>query len=187
MVKDKKKKTKKKTSSKGDFSNKPKKKLTWHQQEKLDAKKKKQAAIDKFTSQREKSSSIPVTTGDLKENYDIIGLVYFQMSSKGKALKKLIENYDEILTEKTQHEQSPKVGIGSELARAFFLGELSFGMSNKFESAFFISVEELKYRAHQLGADAVINMRQDIDLDTKVWQHFYMQMYGTAVKIRSAE
>ena len=61
------------------------------------------------------------------------------------------------------------------------------GKSNLFDSAFYISIEELKYRAYQLGADAIINMRQDIDLDSNMWQNFYMQMYGTAVRICSAE
>jgi uncharacterized protein YbjQ (UPF0145 family) len=35
-----------------------------------------------------------------------------------------------------------------------------------------------------LGADAVIGMRQDIDLDTNGFQFFYLQMYGTAVKFK---
>jgi uncharacterized protein YbjQ (UPF0145 family) len=33
-----------------------------------------------------------------------------------------------------------------------------------FEQAFFVAVQELKARAAMLGADAVIGMRQDIDL-----------------------
>ena len=35
-----------------------------------------------------------------------------------------------------------------------------------------------------LGADAIIGMRQDIDLDTNQFQAFYLQMYGTAVKFK---
>ncbi len=44
-----------------------------------------------------------------------------------------------------------------------------------------MAVEELKKRALLLGADAIIGMRQDIDLDTSAFQYFYLQMYGTAV------
>ncbi len=39
-------------------------------------------------------------------------------------------------------------------------------------------------RAAALGADAIIGMRQDIDLDTNGFSYFYLQMYGTAVKFR---
>ena len=35
-----------------------------------------------------------------------------------------------------------------------------------------------------MGADAVIGMRQDIDLDTNAFTYFYLQMYGTAVKFK---
>lgn len=35
-----------------------------------------------------------------------------------------------------------------------------------------------------LGADTVICMKQDIDLDTNGFAYFYLQMYGTAVKIK---
>jgi hypothetical protein len=62
-------------------------------------------------------------------------------------------------------------------------GEYCLGES-AFEFAFYITVEELKKRAAMLGADAVVYMRQDIDLDTEVLQYFYLQMYGTAVKLR---
>ena len=45
-------------------------------------------------------------------------------------------------------------------------------------------LEELKKRAARMGADAVIGMRQDIDLDTNAFTYFYLQMYGTAVKFK---
>ena len=32
--------------------------------------------------------------------------------------------------------------------------------------------------------NAIISMRQDIDLDTNSFQFFYLQMYGTAVKFK---
>ncbi len=63
----------------------------------------------------------------------------------------------------------------------FLYGAYSVGQ-NEFEKAFFIATEELKKRAKMLGADAIICMRQDIDLDTNNLQFFYLQMYGTAVK-----
>jgi uncharacterized protein YbjQ (UPF0145 family) len=45
-------------------------------------------------------------------------------------------------------------------------------------------VRELEKKAIKMGADAVIGMRQDIDLDTVNFQYFYLQMYGTAVKFK---
>ncbi|MFD0778856.1 hypothetical protein ACFQZF_10515 [Flavobacterium myungsuense] len=42
----------------------------------------------------------------------------------------------------------------------------------------------MKSRASILQADAIVSMRQDIDLDTNGFQHFYLQMYGTAVKFK---
>ena len=62
-------------------------------------------------------------------------------------------------------------------------GEFSAGQ-NDFDKAFFIAVQELKARASILQADAIVSMRQDIDLDTNGFQHFYLQMYGTAVKFK---
>lgn len=40
----------------------------------------------------------------------------------------------------------------------------------------------MKERARMLGGNAIINMRQDIDLDTNGFAYFYFQMYGTVVK-----
>ena len=41
---------------------------------------------------------------------------------------------------------------------------------------------KLKEKAMLMGADAVIGMRQDLDLDSNGFQYFYLQMYGTAVR-----
>ena len=65
----------------------------------------------------------------------------------------------------------------------FLYGEWSVGQ-DLFEQAFYVATQELKVRAALLGSDAIIAMRQDIDLDTTAFQYFYLQMYGTAVKIR---
>ena len=126
------------------------------------------------------SSPIIVTTGDLKRDYEVIGPVYFQVSNKGifsSALSKLVKKYsDKIASMKRQgaisHDQADW---------GFLYGEWSVGQSD-FEKAFFVAVEELKERARIVGADAVIGMRQDVDLDTNGFQYFYLQMYGTAVK-----
>ncbi len=126
-------------------------------------------------------SNIIVSTGDIKQEYETIGPVYFQVSNKGlfgSALSRLKSQY---VNELNQLKTSGQVGE----ARAdwgFLWGEWSVGQSD-FEVAFFIAVEELKKRTSMLGGDAIIYMRQDIDIDTNAFQFFYLQMYGTAVKL----
>lgn len=128
------------------------------------------------------STNIIVTTGDLKQTYEILGPVYFQVSNKGlfsSALSKLVKQYEVEIAQMKKQEQMGQ-------ARAdwgFLYGEFSVGQSD-FEKAFFVAVQELKKRASLIGADAIISMRQDIDLDTNTFQFFYLQMYGTAVKIK---
>lgn len=126
--------------------------------------------------------NIIVTTGDLKQDYDVLGPVYFQVSNKGlfnNQLAKLVEAYSKEI------QQMKKQGQMSEYKFdwGFLYGEYSVGQSS-FEQAFFVGVQELKKRAAIVGADAIIAMRQDIDLDTNGFQYFYLQMYGTAVKFR---
>jgi hypothetical protein len=127
--------------------------------------------------------NIIVTTTDLKREYEIIGPVYYQVSNKGifsSALSKLSKKYKREIAElKKSGQVSP-----DEFDWGFLYGELSFGMENEFDEAFFVSVRELQLRAEKIGADAIIGMRQDVDLDTNHFQNFYLQMYGTAVKYK---
>lgn len=125
-------------------------------------------------------SNVIVTTGDIKREYEILGPVYFQVSNKGlfgSALSKLVAQYqDEIKNMKKQGTMSQDRSDWG-----FLYGEWSVGQSD-FEKAFFIATEELKKRAKMVGGDAVICMRQDIDMDTNGFAYFYLQMYGTAVR-----
>lgn len=123
---------------------------------------------------------IVVTTGDLKCDYEIIGPVYFQVSNKGlfsSALSRLVRKYCD------QIEEMKKQGRMAQdhTDWGFLYGEWSVGQTD-FEKAFFVAVEELKERAAMIGADAIVGMRQDIDLDTNGFQFFYLQMYGIAVR-----
>lgn len=129
---------------------------------------------------RQKVNAVIVTTGDLKEDYEIIGPVYFQVSNKGlfsSTLSELVNKYSAEIEEMKNH------ALMSERRSdwGFLWGEYSVGQ-NDFEKAFFVATQELKKRAVMLGGDAVVSMRQDIDLDTNGFQYFYLQMYGTVVK-----
>ena len=137
-------------------------------------------AKQKAAEYRQKVNAVIVTTGDLKEDYEIIGPVYFQVSNKGlfsSTLSDLVNKYS------AEIEDMKHSALMSERRSdwGFLWGEYSVGQ-NDFEKAFFVATQELKKRALMLGGDAVVSMRQDIDLDTSGFQYFYLQMYGTVVK-----
>ncbi len=137
-------------------------------------------AKQKAAEYREKVNAVIVTTGDLKEDYEIIGPVFFQVSNKGifsSTLSELVNKYS------AEIEEMKNNALMSERRTdwGFLWGEYSVGQ-NDFEKAFFVATQELKKRALMLGGDAVVSMRQDIDLDTSGFQYFYLQMYGTVVK-----
>jgi uncharacterized protein YbjQ (UPF0145 family) len=124
-----------------------------------------------------------VTTGDLQIPYDVISPVYFQTSNKGlfssslgQLKKKYQEEIKELRAKNLMNQKGFDLGI-------IWYGEFSLGQ-NDFESAFFVSTRELQNRAWQLKADAIVAMRQDIDIDTTGFQFFYLQMYGTAVRFK---
>lgn len=124
---------------------------------------------------------IMVSTGDIKKAYEIIGPVYIQVSNKGlfgSTLDTLRYKYsEEIATQKRQGAFSPR-----QADWGFLYGEWSVGQ-NEFDEAFYICVRELQEKARRLGGDAIIWLRQDINLDTNGFSYFYFQMYGTVVKI----
>ena len=127
-------------------------------------------------------TNMPVTTCDIKQDYEIIGPVYYQISNKGffgGALASKIKEYSGKI-EAMKREGT----MGQDRADwGFLFGEWSVGQSD-FEKAFLIATEELKKRATLVGANAIIGMRQDIDIDTNGFAFFYLQMYGTAVRLR---
>jgi len=128
---------------------------------------------------------IIVSTGEINKAYEIIGPVYFQVSNKPEGFEaSTLFEYEEIYAEEINHLKNSvrSGGEGKGSAKwACAWGEWCLGESN-FEIAFFIAVEELKKRAAMVGADGIIFMRQDIDMDLEAFQFFYLQMYGTAVK-----
>ena len=133
-----------------------------------------------FLPPDDNANAIIVTTGDLRQAYEVIGPVFFQVSNKGilsSQLSRLAKKYAEEIAQ--MREQGQIGESGSDWG--FLVGEWSVGQSS-FEQAFYIAVQELKKRAAMLKADAIVGMRQDIDLDTNAFQFFYLQIYGTAVR-----
>ena len=126
---------------------------------------------------------VVVTTTDIDAPYDVLSPIFFQVSNKGvfsSDFSKLSSYYKTQMEKKKPASSTPfveHVDLGA------LWGESGVSQSN-WEEAFYICVEELKKRAYSIGADVVVGMRVDIDLDVNAVSFFYMQMYGTAVKLR---
>jgi uncharacterized protein YbjQ (UPF0145 family) len=123
-----------------------------------------------------------VTTGDLREPYEIIGPVFYQISSRTTTaieLAALVKRH--VAAHELQRARSlmsqPKIDW------AHAMGE-SIATQSALDQASFVAVQELKQRAATLGGDAIIGLRQDFALDSMSSQLFFLQMFGTAVKIR---
>ncbi|WP_428305032.1 heavy metal-binding domain-containing protein [Lacipirellula sp.] len=128
-----------------------------------------------------KPLQIIVTTADIPSPYEIVGPVYFQVSNKeifSSALDAYLKKHKALLASMRAQDQVD--GYRSDWG--FLIGEWSVGQTD-FDKAFFIAVQELKSRATMIGGNAIVGMRQDIDLDSTGWQYFYLQMYGTAVRL----
>jgi uncharacterized protein YbjQ (UPF0145 family) len=131
-------------------------------------------------------SQIIVSTGDINRKYEIIGPVYFQINNRpeGFDVSTFSRYKEKYVNEINQLIDSIDINSSNLSSKDWdcTVGKWCLGQSN-FELAFFIAVEELKKRAAMLGADGIIFMRQDIDLDREAYQFFYLQMYGTAVRM----
>ena len=147
-----------------------------------EAKKRYEENVKKNKEVRSRARHIIVTTGDIKDEYEIIGPVYFQVSNKG-LFGSTLDTYKSLYRSEIEKMKTEGTMSQDTADWGFLYGEWSVGQNN-FESAFYIAVQELKVRAALVGGDAIISMRQDIDLDTNGFSFFYLQMYGTAVKLR---
>lgn len=142
-----------------------------------------------------------VTTADIKREYDIIGPVFYQINDagSGKMIFQKQKEYRSVINALKDQNQlvnqnasiTESIGALSGMIELFSTGDISASTKDllgnghsQFDEAFFISVEELKKRAYYMGADAIIGMKEELNLDTNGFQHFYMQMYGTAVKFK---
>ena len=142
-----------------------------------------------------------VTTTDIKREYDIIGPVFYQINDagSGKMIFQKQKEYCSVINALKDQNQlvnqnasiTESIGALSGMIELFSTGDISASTKDllgnghtQFDEAFFISVEELKKRAYYMGADAIIGMKEELNLDTNGFHHFYMQMYGTAVKFK---
>jgi hypothetical protein len=127
----------------------------------------------KWTGPKKTSRDILVTTGDLRDVYQVLRPVYFSTSNRNKVLDQTAAKFG-----------IPMDGSGTpDLMLAVFANYAEVKWT-AFPAAFEVCVEGIRRACFALGGDAVVAMRQDIDIDNSVTgvPFFYMQMYGTAVK-----
>ena len=140
----------------------------------------------------EQIRAFPVTTEDIKCNYRVVSPIIYNVTNKGvfsSAYDALSMKYDNdphnILIVKPDRE-SP---FGSDLGVLFLSlmdtsGQFEGSVGQRhFDRAFYIGLAEMKLRAAEMGANAIVGLRMDFDLDTTNFGAFYLQMYGTAVLI----
>ena len=126
-------------------------------------------------------SDVIVTTADLKQDYDVISPVFFQTSNKttvfGSRWQSLVKKHSDRL-------QQASIGYEGTIGDALHSLFVNTPGNSEFHKAFFIGVGELQEMALKIGADAIVGVKIDFDLDTAGFQYFYFQMYGTAVKLK---
>lgn len=122
-----------------------------------------------------KPSEIIVTTGDLRQEYRVIEPVYAYVTDQDGMLTKVAKELG--VSEPTD----------AGLARAFS-DILLFGAANvthaRFPTAFRVCVALLRRACIKLDGDAVIWLRQDVDISSALTgnKNLFMQVYGTAVR-----
>lgn len=136
-----------------------------------------------------------VTTADLKNDYDVITPIIFNTTNRGvfsSSYLELCKKYDQPKYKRIliQAEQSHKKEDNIDALMLISLFDSNLfgfeGMSGyrQFDKAFYISLAEMKIRAKKLGGNAIIGLKPDFDLDTTNYGAFYLQLFGTVVKIK---
>jgi hypothetical protein len=124
------------------------------------------------------SQRIIVTTVDIRGDYEVLGQVYVQVANRGEFSSHLQFLREQYASEIDDAIARGQIGQWSPMSNDDSGGQIDF------EHAFYIATRELQKRAALMGADAVVGMRQDIDLDAEVSIYFFLQMYGTAVRFK---
>jgi hypothetical protein len=107
--------------------------------------------------------------------YDVIRPVYFSVSNRNQMLDQMAAKFG-IPMESTAVRDA---------ALAIFLDYANVNWM-AFPVAFEVCVEGLRRACLAVGGDAVVSMRQDVDVaeGTSGIPFFYLQMYGTALKLK---
>lgn len=128
-------------------------------------KKQQKASEQKVLELQRFITNMPFTTEDIACNYKVVAPIFFNTTNKGifsSAFTKLCHRYS----------KSPY--------REFLVRPQSASTTSSEFGTFLASLLD---GAFEMGADAVIGVKMDFDLDTTNFGAFYLQMYGTAVKL----
>ena len=142
---------------------------------------------------------IPVTSGDLREPYEVVGMVCFTVGTRG-GMKSSFDSLKSALAPKFSAakfrgqvsvigdsvgqfiggvgiDSAGDIGLSGQYAGATFT-------SKDLELAFHITVSQIQLRASYLNANAIIAFRYDVDLDSNSnVLNFVATAYGTAVRL----
>ena len=114
-----------------------------------------------------------ITTLDINKPYKILGPVFYQTANKGV----LGGTYDELRWKYSEALENAK---NEGLITQEWYGHY---IESDYDKAFYIARQEIVKRAKILGADAIVGLRFDLDLDSNGYANFSLQMYGTAIKL----
>lgn len=123
------------------------------------------------------AAQVVVSTTTLEEPFETLGPVYAVTTNLRGVLDAAAQKLGVNIQAVTDSEMLSAVVLGDSVANF-----------RAFPIAFAVCVEQLKRDASRLGADAVVGMRMNFDLDRSGIgvQGFTMQLFGTAVRRRQA-
>lgn len=116
------------------------------------------------------TKKIIATTGDLKQEYEIIGPIFLQIANRG-----ILKNHLDKLA--LEH----KVFLDDLISKGILSAKHIDTTGQDMEKAFYIALEELKSKAEKMDGDALIHLSYDTDILASS-SDFYLQLYGTVVK-----
>ena len=116
------------------------------------------------------TKQIIATSGDLKQDYEIISPIFLQIANRG-----ILKNHLDKLALKH------KIFLEDLTTKGILSDKHIDTTGQDMEKAFYIALEELKSKAQKIGGDALIYLRYDTDI-LQTSSDFYLQLYGTAVK-----
>jgi len=102
--------------------------------------------------------------------------VYAGLSNKGRALEELAKRFN-IPFDSTATDDLLRGFAGIEVQVHF----------QQMPAAFAVCVEQLKRACIRVGGNAIVGLRMDTDIEAVMGaHHFYLQMYGTAVRVQQS-
>lgn len=136
-----------------------------------------------------KREKIVVSTGPIDRPHEVIGPVFFCLSSYGASASTYARLTERYKREAEAWNREDHIA-SDDLDWGYLWGQWTQVTTDhsEFDLAFYIAIQELRYRAAFLGGDAVVNMSAEINLNSEVLlsttssTSLYLQVHGTAVK-----